>query len=90
MKGLGMVNDVSPSLHTFFVPQMEQLRMKEQPCRHGSLSVWDDECGKGLLWAHQSSFTDAFRRETGMTPSQWREREGRSGPAPSADQKRGV
>lgn len=47
-----MISDVSSNLHTFFVPQMEQLGMKEQPSRHGSLSMRDDEFGRGLLWAH--------------------------------------
>lgn len=46
-----MVDDVSSQLHTFFVPQMEQLGLKEQPSRHGSLSTLDDERGRGLLWA---------------------------------------
>lgn len=47
-----MISDVSSNLHTFFVPQMEQLGMKERPSRHGSLSMRDDEFGRGLLWAH--------------------------------------
>lgn len=46
-----MVGDVSSGLHTFFVPQMEQLGLVEQPCRHGSLSVLDSELGSGTLWA---------------------------------------
>lgn len=50
-----MVSDVSSNLQTFFVPQMEQLGFKEQPSRHGSLSVWDDERGHGVLWAHSIS-----------------------------------
>lgn len=47
-----MVNDVSTELHTFFVPQMKQLGLVEQQCRHGSLSVLDSELGTGTLWAH--------------------------------------
>lgn len=50
-----MISDVSPKLHTFFVPQMEQLEMSEQPSRHGSLSAFCDERGHGLLWAHSIS-----------------------------------
>lgn len=46
-----MVSDVSEGLHTFFVPQMEQLGLVEQPCRHGSLSMLDSELGSGTLWA---------------------------------------
>lgn len=51
-----MVGDVAESLHTFFVPQMEQLGLQEQPSRHGSLSTLDEEWGTGALWAH--SITD--------------------------------
>ncbi len=47
-----MVNDVSTELHTFFVPQMEQLGLVEQECRHGSLSKLNAEWGAGILWAH--------------------------------------
>lgn len=47
-----MVNDVSSELHTFFVPQMEQLGLSEQSSRHGSLSRFDTEWGTGVLWAH--------------------------------------
>lgn len=50
-----MLSDVAENLHTFFVPQMEQLGFKERPSRHGSLSVWDDERGHGTLWAHSIS-----------------------------------
>lgn len=46
-----MLKDVSTELHTFFVPQMEQLGLVEQQCRHGSLSILDSELGTGTLWA---------------------------------------
>lgn len=50
-----MIEDVSESLHTFFVPQMEQLGCEERPARYGSLSIMDSEAGHGILWAHSIS-----------------------------------
>lgn len=50
-----MVADVAESLHTFFVPQMKQLGLIEQPAKHGSLSTLDSEWGQGILWAHSVS-----------------------------------
>lgn len=50
-----MINDVAEGLHTFFVPQMEQLGLVEQPAKHGSLSTVDAEWGSGVLWAHSIS-----------------------------------
>lgn len=46
-----MVGDVAEELHTFFVPQIEQLGLVERPVRHGSLSKLHDERGTGILWA---------------------------------------
>ncbi|MDO4290388.1 MAG: AraC family transcriptional regulator [Eggerthellaceae bacterium] len=45
-----MIADVAPDLHTFFVPQMEQLGLREIPTRCGSLSVGEGEWGRGTLW----------------------------------------
>lgn len=50
-----MIEDVSENLHTFFVPQMEQLGCEEQAAKYGSLSVMDSEAGHGVLWAHSIS-----------------------------------
>lgn len=50
-----MIKDVSENLHTFFVPQMEQLGGREQPAKHGSLNVMESETGHGMLWAHSIS-----------------------------------
>lgn len=46
-----MIQDVAENLHTFFVPQMEQIGLREQTSRHGSLSVLDSDLGSGKLWA---------------------------------------
>lgn len=46
-----MIQDVTKSMHTFFVPQMEQLGLCEQDARHGSLSIMDSDMGTGVLWA---------------------------------------
>ena len=46
-----MIRDIPEKLHTFFVPQMEQLGLAETPARHGCLSTIDDERGSGTLWA---------------------------------------
>lgn len=45
-----MLANIAPSLHTFFVPQMQQLGLREQPVRYGSLSTIDDERCSGKLW----------------------------------------
>ena len=47
-----MLCNVSESLHAFFVPQMQQLELRESPSRFGSLSTVSAEWGDGLLWAH--------------------------------------
>lgn len=46
-----MISDVAAPMHTFFVPQMEQLGLREHEARHGSLSTIDSEVGEGTLWA---------------------------------------
>lgn len=46
-----MLQDVAESMHTFFVPQMEQLGLHEQASRYGSLSTMDSDMGTGVLWA---------------------------------------
>ena len=46
-----MIRDVAESMHTFFVPQMEQIGLREQASRHGSLSALDSDLGSGILWA---------------------------------------
>lgn len=46
-----MIKDVAENMHTFFVPQMEQLKLKERPAKYGSLSIMDSESGTGMLWA---------------------------------------
>lgn len=46
-----MLQNVAESMHTFFVPQMDQLGLHEQDARHGSLSTMDCDMGTGVLWA---------------------------------------
>lgn len=46
-----MIEDVAQPMQTFFVPQMEQLGLRELEARHGSLSTIDTEVGEGILWA---------------------------------------
>lgn len=46
-----MIEDVAQPMQTFFVPQMEQLGLRELEARHGSLSTIDAEVGEGILWA---------------------------------------
>ena len=46
-----MIEDVAKPMQTFFVPQMEQLGLRELEARHGSLSTIDTEVGEGILWA---------------------------------------
>lgn len=55
MKGAFLVKDVSAHMHTYFVPQMEQLGLQEQSAKHGSLSMMNSEIGSGILWAHSIS-----------------------------------
>lgn len=55
-----MVADVASSMQTFFVPQMEQLGLKEKWSRHGSLSTVEADWGHGILWAHSLSDTCLF------------------------------
>ena len=38
-------------MQTFFVPQMEQLGLREQDARHGLLGTMDSDMGTGVLWA---------------------------------------
>lgn len=47
-----MVADVAEKMQTFFVPQMEQLGLKEKESRHGSFSTVEADWGQGVLWAH--------------------------------------
>lgn len=46
-----MLADIAPSLRTFFMPQVEQVGISEQPCRHGFQGVLDNDEGHGYLWA---------------------------------------
>lgn len=46
-----MFQSVAKRMHTFFVPQMEQLGLREQDARHGSLSTMKSDMGTGVLWA---------------------------------------
>lgn len=50
-KGHAVIQDVVEAMHTFFVPQMKQLGLREQDARHGSLSIMDSDMGTGILWA---------------------------------------
>ena len=47
-----MIVDVAEKMQTFFVPQMEQLGLKEKESRHGSFSTVEADWGYGMLWAH--------------------------------------
>lgn len=42
--------NIDPNLHTFFVPQMEQLSMRQIPTRCGMLCETEAEWGRGHLW----------------------------------------
>lgn len=55
-----VVSDVASSMQTFFVPQMEQLGLKERESRHGSFSTVEADWGHGVLWAHSLSDTCLF------------------------------
>ena len=46
-----MIGDVTEKLLTFFVPQMEQFGLEEQPSRFGSFSTVNNEDVEGRLWA---------------------------------------
>lgn len=46
-----MIQNITKNMHTFFVPQMEQLGLHEQDVRHGSFSTMDSDIGTGVLWA---------------------------------------
>lgn len=50
------------------------VRMSEARRLLGTTDMKVAEVSSAVGYSHQSSFTDAFRREFGMTPSQWRER----------------
>lgn len=45
-----MSTAISPKLHRFFIPQVEQLDMTETPLRFGSQFEIDREIGSGKLW----------------------------------------
>lgn len=45
-----MLSDIAPNLRTFFVPQMQQLSLRERPVRCGAYSEACEEWGSGSLW----------------------------------------
>ena len=68
-----MISDVSSNLHTFFVPQMEQLGMKEQPSRHGSLSMRADAARRvsrrlRVRYIHDRLLSKAVSRAVPLSP----------------------